>query len=249
MARQARNYLAGAVSGTALIGLAVVAFVMLVSLQTLRNWPLAALGIGGEGDPSSGAAIAPGNSTAAAAGGAGVVTPVAARGAPSAHGQNDPNAGGGQNGIGDSSASPDSSSTVVRAPDATTPESTSPAPVGEGGSSPSSPASGAASSGSGSGNGAGGRLLNPPGGAGSGGGGAGSGSGSSPSGTVTSTVNNTVSGVDEATGGTLGSTGVAKVTEEVVNGVAGPESTVGETVDKTVEKVKETVGGLLGGSR
>ena len=41
-----RKYLAGAVSGTALISLAVVAFVMLVSLQTLRNWPLAALGIG-----------------------------------------------------------------------------------------------------------------------------------------------------------------------------------------------------------
>ena len=44
MARQARNYLAGAVSGTALIGLAVVAFVMLVSLQTLRDWPLAGIG-------------------------------------------------------------------------------------------------------------------------------------------------------------------------------------------------------------
>jgi hypothetical protein len=63
---------------------------------------------------------------------------------------------------------------------------------------------------------------------------------------VTNTVDNTVSGVDEATGGTLGGTGVPKVTEEVVEGVAGPESTVGEAVDETVEKVKETVGGLLG---
>jgi hypothetical protein len=64
--------------------------------------------------------------------------------------------------------------------------------------------------------------------------------------TVTGTVNDTVSGVDEATGGALGNTGVTKVTEEVVNGVAGPESPVGETVDKTVEKVNEAVGGLLG---
>jgi len=66
---------------------------------------------------------------------------------------------------------------------------------------------------------------------------------------VTSTVNETVSGVDQATGGALGATGVTKVTEEVVNGVAGPESTVGKTVDETIGKVKETVGGLLGGGR
>jgi hypothetical protein len=56
---------------------------------------------------------------------------------------------------------------------------------------------------------------------------------------VTGTVNETVSGVDQATGGTLGSTGVTEVTEETVNGAAGPESPVGKTVDKAVE----TVGG------
>ena len=56
---------------------------------------------------------------------------------------------------------------------------------------------------------------------------------------------NTVSGVDQTLGGTLGEAGVTKVTEEVVNGVAGPESTVGEIVDK----VGETVSGLLGGKR
>jgi len=38
---------------------------------------------------------------------------------------------------------------------------------------------------------------------------------------------------------------VTKVTEEVVDGVAGPESTVGKTVDKVVD----TVGGLLGGGK
>jgi len=66
---------------------------------------------------------------------------------------------------------------------------------------------------------------------------------------VTKTVNDTVAGVDEVTGGTLGKSGVPQTTEEVVNGVAGPESTVGERVDKTVEKVKDGVGGLLGGGK
>jgi hypothetical protein len=56
---------------------------------------------------------------------------------------------------------------------------------------------------------------------------------------VTGTVNDTVSGVDQTLGGALGDTGVPNVTEEVVNGAAGPESAVGETVDKVVE----TLGG------
>jgi hypothetical protein len=43
----------------------------------------------------------------------------------------------------------------------------------------------------------------------------------------------------------LGSTGVTEVTEETVNGVAGPESTVGKTVDKVVK----TVGDLPGGNK
>src|SRR5262245_43274000 len=44
MVRQAHTYLAGAVSATALVSAAVVAFVLLVSLQALKDWPLAALG-------------------------------------------------------------------------------------------------------------------------------------------------------------------------------------------------------------
>ena len=68
----------------------------------------------------------------------------------------------------------------------------------------------------------------------------------SPSGQVTETVNNTVTKVDEtALGGTLGNSGVTDVTEGVVNGVAGPESTVGKVVDEAVG----AVGGLLGGKR
>jgi len=62
---------------------------------------------------------------------------------------------------------------------------------------------------------------------------------------VTGAVNNTVSGVDGALGGTLGNAGVTEVTGKVVNEVAGPESVVGKTVDNTVK----AVGGLLGGNR
>ena len=39
-------------------------------------------------------------------------------------------------------------------------------------------------------------------------------------------------------GGTLEKTGVTGVTEEVVNGVAGPESLVGHVVDETVHAVE-----------
>ena len=43
MVRQAHTYLVGAVSGTALIAAAVVAFVLLVSAQAFRDWPLPGL--------------------------------------------------------------------------------------------------------------------------------------------------------------------------------------------------------------
>src|SRR5262249_5968707 len=49
MIRQAHTYLAGAISGTALIAAAIVAFVMLVSFQALRDWPFGGL-IGNDGD-------------------------------------------------------------------------------------------------------------------------------------------------------------------------------------------------------
>jgi hypothetical protein len=42
--RQTRIYLAGGISSTALIAAAVVVFVVLVSLQTFRDWPLNGLG-------------------------------------------------------------------------------------------------------------------------------------------------------------------------------------------------------------
>ncbi len=49
MIRQAQTYLVGAVSGTTLIAAAVVAFVALVSLQALRDWPLPGLAGGDSG--------------------------------------------------------------------------------------------------------------------------------------------------------------------------------------------------------
>src|SRR3954447_16742065 len=76
MIRQAHTYLAGAVSSTALVAAAVVAFVLLVSFQALRDWPLAGISIGGDDSaatgpsaPGSGAATSPtATGTAATAG-------------------------------------------------------------------------------------------------------------------------------------------------------------------------------------
>jgi hypothetical protein len=236
MIRQAHTYLAGAVSGTALIAAAVVAFVVLVSFQALRDWPLA--GIGGGGDSpavSEGQPVSPGSAAATATGPTGAATAATAKddGAPAGNRSSAGVAGdrtGGDLTVGASPA-PQAGPAPAGSP---TPQAPGASPGGGGnGASPSSSPNATG----GDGGGGGGGLL--PGTGGSGGG-----SGST-SGTVTGTVNETVSGVDKALGGTLDEAGVTKVTEEAVNGVAGPESTVGKTVDK----VGETVGGLLGGNR
>ena len=52
MIRQAHTYLAGAVSGTVLIAIAVAIFVMLVSVQAAKDWPLADM-VGGDDGPAS----------------------------------------------------------------------------------------------------------------------------------------------------------------------------------------------------
>ncbi len=52
MIRQAHSYLVGAVSGTALVAAAIVGFVLLVSAQALRDWPIGGLDLGG-GDTSA----------------------------------------------------------------------------------------------------------------------------------------------------------------------------------------------------
>lgn len=222
MIRQARIYLAGAVSGTALIAAAVVAFVVLVSLQTLRDWPLAGLGGGGNEAAESGSVV-PGQP--AAEGGASVA------GTPAAGTGNSVETIGNRGQSGDRTAgnAPGSSGSVRPAAGA---PGSNPA-AGRGDSAQRGNGNGSASRGNGS--------ANPPGGGGNGGGD----SSSSASETVTGTVNDTVSGVDSATGGMLGESGVTKVTEDVVNGPAGPESTVGKTVDRSTEAVN----GLLGDGR
>jgi hypothetical protein len=215
--RQAHSYLAGAVSGTALIAAAVVAFVMLISLQALKDWPLA--GIGGGGDS---AAVSEGQPAAGTTGASGAAGGAAARKA-----SNGANGKGRRQGGADSVGGQQGDNSAAGTP----PVGEAPTSNSAGGTAASAPST---SSGSGGGSG----------GSGSGTGDAG-GSGQSTSGAVTGTVNETVSGVDPATGGALGNAGVTAVTEGAVNGAAGPESPVGKTVDKVVE----TAGGLLGGGK
>lgn len=232
MIRQTRSYLKGAVSGTALVAVAIVVFVALVSVQTLRDWPLAGLVGGSEAESTSVEDGAAQDVTAAGASGAAGAAGSGSDGAKSS---------GGGNGGGDG-ATTDPATGIVPGGGPQGPDAPVSSPgAGDGGSSPG---------------GSGGRASNRGGGGGSGqpspGGGGGQqpagggGDQKSPSETVTGTVNETVKGVDEATGGVLGETGVTKTTEEVVDGVAGPDSTVGKTVDDTVGKVKDTVGGVLG---
>jgi hypothetical protein len=209
--RQAHSYLAGALSGTALIALAIVAFVVLVSLQAVRDWPLADVGGGDQagisaGRPASGAPSSRGN---------GGVT-ARRSGAGGRQGTR-----GGDSRAGKTTLGPSPTSAAA---------------------SPVDGAPGAADTGAAGGNGSPSGAAS----AGSGGGGEGKGGGSSTSGstsgTVAGTVNNAVSGVDSATGGALGEAGATQVTEEAVNGVAGPESPLGKTVDKAAEAVGSLTG-------
>jgi len=240
MVRQAHTYLVGAMSGATLIAIAIAFFVVLVSAQVFRDWPLAALGGGGDetaavsrAHPAGGAGAA-GGSVAIAAG-AGKASPAA--GEP-AGGSSDAIAGG--DGVGTSDGGQITT---------TAPGESAPGTGGQGGGSGSTPSpqspsstspSGSSSSGGGSSGGGGGGATS------GGGGGSTSGTTSTPSAQVTETVNGTATKVDEtALGGTLQETGVSGITESVVNGVAGPESTVGKVVDETVG----AVGGLLHGNR
>ena len=59
MISHSQSYLFGAISGTAVIAAAVVFFVLFVSAQALRDWPIGDLHIGG-GDDS--AAVSPAQS-------------------------------------------------------------------------------------------------------------------------------------------------------------------------------------------
>jgi hypothetical protein len=222
--------------GATLIAIAIAVFVMLVSAQVFRDWPIAALGdSGNESTAVSDGQAAGGSNPAPSAGARATVVATNSAGSKrrrardGSHGATAPGAVAGLGADGGAETGGSGGEAGGRG------GGSGPAGV------PQGPSSSSPSGTSGGGGGSGG------GGSGSGGGGGaaggGKGSTSSPSGQVTATVNDTVSKVDEAAlGGSLGDSGVTGTTEEVVNGVAGPESVVGKVVDEATE----TVGGLLG---
>jgi hypothetical protein len=290
MIRQAHTYLVGALSGVVVIGIAIAAFVVLVSAQVFHDLPIPALSSSDQkAAVSQGKAVgSPDRQAVATTGGAntGATQPDhnaanananAARGGrpgattarPSAHHQATPAA--------PTHAVTGPAEVVETAPSATTgntgssssggnsggshasqPSSTShsPSPSSTSGNSGgSNPTSSSGSSGNSGGNGS---PTNTSGSSGNGGAATGTSGGGStatsppatpvttakPSEAITESVNGAVGAVDEALGGTLSESGVTHVTEEIVNGVAGPESVVGKTVDG----VGEVVGGLVGGN-
>lgn len=232
MIRQARSYLVGAVSGTTLVVVAVTVFIALVSLQTLRDWPLTDIGGGdaaGTGAVTGGGPRGPTAAGAPGSSGEGAGGVAAGGGKPSGR---DRDGGGVPAGVPVTAAVAPSGSTPVPRESDTPVPSTLGGGAGQGDS-----ASGGAGGRSRSNGSAGGRPEQRP---------ANSGGGESVSKAVTGTVNETVAGVDEATGGALGEAGVTEATEEVVESAAGPDSTVGKTVDEATKKVKDAVGGALG---
>lgn len=230
MIRQAHTYLVGAMGGATLIAIAIAVFVLLVSAQVFRDWPIAALGDGG-GESAEVSKARPAGVTGPGAEGA---SSDGAIGAPAGAAANGRQAGSRLQENGGSVAAGGGIGTAGGGGNAADPGGPGDAAGGGGGPGGNAPPPANSSSPSGA-----------NGSSSSGGGGkAGGGSSSSPSGQVTSTVNDTVNKVDEtALGGALDNGGVTDVTEGVVNGTAGPESTVGKVADGAVD----TVGGLLGG--
>lgn len=264
MIRQARTYLVGALSGVTLIGAAIVVFAVLVSAQVFHDWPIAEFG-NHEQKP----AIAPAEALPVADGtaaGAGGVTATTAQPKAGKAGNGggtaapSPKPAANQGDTSEARALAEAPTSVTSNGGSTSNGGDKSSSGGNSGSHSSQPGSSSSPSGSNSGSsggssGSGGSGSGPPAGASSGSSGSSSGSSGSttttppatttkPAQTATETVNGTVAGVDEnVLGGTLEKTGVTEVTENLVNGVAGPESVVG----KTVEGVGEAVGGLLGG--
>jgi hypothetical protein len=260
MIRQARKYLVGAASSVTVISIAIVLFVVLVSAQVFRDWPIGVLG--GDEKAAVASAAAVGYSPDSSPGAAKTVNPQAAGATPTTASTG----AGGRPGGGDRTATPKENTSVgSSAPPVTDSESvaapTQSSDVPSDGSdqaspsAPSDPSPSSGSQGSSSGSSAGATSPGSSSGGSSGGStkpGAGNvveevvqpitGGGGSTSAKVTETVDS----VDESvTDGALKETGVTGLTEEVVNGVAGPESVVGKTVDE----VGNAVGGLLGGNK
>jgi hypothetical protein len=206
--RQARIYMAGWISGTALIAAAVVAFMVLVSLQTLRDWPLDAIGEHRSGAVQDSAVVAtPGGARGPASAGAPAAGSTVSVEAPG-------RVGDGAVITGAAGGAPGSPATVRPA-------------ARTRGSSPATGLGGSAQSGNSGGPAPSSGPAPPPD----------DGSSPSLSQTAAGAVNETVSGVDSATGGALGNAGVTEATEEVVNGAAGPQSAVGRAAARVTETV------------
>lgn len=223
--RQARIYLAGAVSGTTLVVAAVVGFVVLVSLQSLQDWPLAGLHVGGH-NSSGNAAVAPGHPAAKGTGGGGGTGGTAATTPNRATGT----ANGTQTagGIDTATTTPGSSG-----PTAVAPRPGHPATGGGKRASSVSPGESTANGGkSGSATGGGNEGATKAGN---------EGVGAQVTETATGAVNEATKGVDATAGQTEGETGIVGTTEEVVHSVIGPSP-------KASPKATEAVGGLLGGN-
>jgi hypothetical protein len=288
MIRQAHTYLVGALSGVVVIGIAIAAFVVLVSAQVFHDLPIPALSSSDQkvavsqnkavASPNSGAvatagppqtsqgntnvnptggpngptgATAPGDGrrhqtnagtpTRDATGTAEVVETAPSSTSTGSDGNEGSSTGGGKSGGGNNSQ-PSSTTKSPSSPDngssgGNNSNSSSGTSGGNGGSNSGTPTTNSGSSGGApsTGTSGGGSTTAPP---------ATPVTTAKPSETVTEAVNGTVGTVDEALGGTLSESGVTKVTEEVVEGAAGPESVVGKTVDG----VGEVVGGLVGGN-
>jgi hypothetical protein len=233
MVRQAKRYLAGAASSAALIAVAIVAFVLLVSAEAFRQWPIGGLG---SGDPPS---LAPARSVEAAA--AAKTRAVAAARAARGRNRHESARRGARAGAGVRGERTQAGNVVADLPGAQAGSTDS---VGSGGGE-TKPSPAEHSGGSGQARPtAGGGNSN---GGGSGGGGAGDGGGprQSVSAPITEAVKETVSQVDATTGGTLEQAGVTPMAEEAVEAVAGTESTIGQTVDKSVQ----TAAGVLEAGR
>jgi hypothetical protein len=256
MVRQAHAYLVSAVSAATLIAVAIAAFVVLVSAQVFKDWPIGVLGDGTETAAVSDASPVSSPSGPAVAAPK-TVNPAAAPATTGTAGQ-----GGNQAGGGKLAAAPQQNTSLGSgAPPVTPSEPVASGPAsgngpGSSGSNPSNPSSpsdpGSPPSQSSPASSAGGNATSTSNGS------SGSNGGSKPSsgggaeevlapvtggGSTAAKVTETVNSVDETvTGGALKESGVTGLTEQVVNGVAGPESVVGKTVDETVN----AVGGLLG---
>ena len=173
MIRHSQSYLFGAISGTAVIAAAVVFFILLVSAQALRDWPISDLSLPGSGNTSTSVSPAQslggGSANAAAESLNGPISVSAATVAPAAKaggGANHHKASGGTNSAG--KVSPQSQiqgSRGVQSAPVQQPSGTSPAPAPTSGSGSTPAGSGTASpapSGGGNSGSAGQEASSPP---------------------------------------------------------------------------------------